>query len=133
MDKMKGIALVAVIAIMLAATMTLAPVNLKASTDEDNDDDGPALTMKKKSSNPGGEKGIEIQSNENSENAAIEIKRSQDHDVRGEPSDEPAHTSTRTVERGDTVTEITRESAPESSTASSHGAGAVEIEEEAEN
>jgi hypothetical protein len=53
--------------------------------------------------------------------------------VRGEPSDEPAHTSTRTVERGDTVTEITRESAPESSTASSHGAGAVEIEQEAEN
>jgi hypothetical protein len=103
---------------MLVATMILAPFNVKASTDEDNDDDGPALTMSKESSNPSGEKGIEIQSDENSENAAIKIERSQDHEVRGEPSDEPAHTSTRTVERGDTITEITRESAQESSRAS---------------
>lgn len=92
--------------------MALAHVNVKASTDEE---DGPALTMSKESTNPSGEKVKDIQSNENSENAAVKIERSMDHNVRGEPSDEPAHTSTRTVERGDTITQITRESAPQSS------------------
>jgi hypothetical protein len=100
---------IAVVAIMLSTT-----INVKATTEED----GPALTMSKESSNPSGEKGKEIQSNENSENAAVKIERSQEHRVQGEPSDEPAHTSTRTVERGDTITEITRESAQESSRAS---------------
>jgi hypothetical protein len=117
MNKAKGIALIALLAaaMMLAATMTLAPMNLMATTDEGNDDDSPALSMTKDSSNPSGHKVKDIQSNENSENAANKIERSQNHDVRGEPSDEPAHTSTRTVERGDTITQTTRESAKQSS------------------
>ena len=120
MNKTRVIALFAIAVIMLVGTMTLAPVNVKATTEEDNDDDddGPALTMNKESSNPSGEKVKDIQSNENSENAAIKIERSQDHSVRqASAEDEPALTSTRTVERGDTITQITRESAEHSQAA----------------
>ena len=110
---------------MLAAIVTFAPMNLKATTGDfddgsDDDNDSPTLTMTKKSSNPSGEKVREMRTNDNSQNAAVKIERSMDHEVRGEPSDEPAHTSTRTVERGDTVTEITRESAPQSSASGQH-------------
>lgn len=116
--------------------MTLAPLNVKASTEEDNDDgDGPALTMEKKSSNPSGEQAVKnIQSNENSENAAVVQEKETDHSVRqASAADEPAHTSTRTVERGDTVTEITRESAPQSSVGPSQGSNEAEIELERES
>lgn len=47
--------------------------------------------------------------------AEFKIERSQEHRVQGEPSDEPAHTSTRTVERGDTITTVERQSAQQSS------------------
>lgn len=133
MDKMKGIALVAVIAIMLAATMTLAPFNVKATTgdiDESDDDDSPALTMTKKSSNPSGQQEAkEIQSNENSENAAVKITKSNDHRVDKEDrSDDPAHTGNIVFkEDGEVVKEITQESASQSASSVSEGSEAATI------
>ena len=46
MNKIRVITLVAITVIMVVGTMTLAPVSVKATTEED--DDGPALTMEKK-------------------------------------------------------------------------------------
>ena len=133
MNKIISFALLATTVMMLAYTTTMN-VNAQDEDSEDNSD-SVAFTMEKKSSNPSGEKVKEIQSNENSENAAVQIERSQDHSVKqgsAGPSDEPAHTSTRTVERGDTITEITRESAEQSSAAASEVDQSSEIENEAE-
>ena len=49
MNKTKGIALVTVV-VAVAAIMLSTAINVKATTEEDND--GPALTMNKESSNP---------------------------------------------------------------------------------
>lgn len=132
MNKTKGIALTAItvmLASLVGATMTLAPMNVKASSEfafeqdkssthekkdgtvitkesrrhsnensanaavrieqdrdhdvnvQGDDDDGPALTMNKESSNPSGERGIDIQSSENSENSASQIQSTNILDV----------------------------------------------------
>jgi hypothetical protein len=60
---------------------------------------------------------VRIESNENSENAAVKITKSSDHEVNKDDSndDDPALTLNRVVETEDgTVTEITRQSADQS-------------------
>lgn len=106
-------------------TMTLTPMNLKATSDEeDNDDrdDSPALTMTKESTNPSGHDSKEIQSDEHSERAAAVLKIETDHKVKQDSTDEPAHKSERTVERGEESETTFQESAEQSSGAESTGA-----------
>jgi hypothetical protein len=122
-----------VIGVMMASliaaitTMTLAPMNVKATTqeDEDNDDrdgDG-ALTQTITKTRDGEERLKNIESNENSENAAVKLTQSKDHEVNTDRDDdarddEPALTleRTRTVKDGE-VTEETKESSEKSSKA----------------
>ena len=86
---------------------------------EKEDKDGDVVTKEKRT-----------QANENSENAAVKITKSSDHEVNKDDSndDDPALILNRVVEsEGGTVTEITRQSADQSSAAAS------EQEQEAEN
>ena len=85
---------------------------------EKEDKDGDVVTKEKRT-----------QANENSENAAVKITKSSDHEVNKDDSndDDPALILNRVESEGGTVTEITRQSADQSSAAAS------EQEQEAEN
>lgn len=124
----------AAVAVMLTSLvvattmMTLAPMKLQASTQEDEDDDdrdeSPALTLTKESTNPSGRDVKEIQSDEHSSNAEVKITRSSDHNVDKEDrNDDPAHTGEIVFkEDGEVFKKITQESAPQSSKAASTSA-----------
>jgi hypothetical protein len=115
---MKGIALVAVSAIMLAGTLALAPMDLTATTSEEEDDDddkkdGPALSKEIEMFNPSGEHTIAVESNENSMDARVTQEQDTTHKVDPDKDggkDVPAQTSTKVIESGDTVTEKTKQS-----------------------
>ena len=89
MNKKKGITLVAIAAIMLAAgtTVSLAPMNVLASSGGSSDgDDEPALNMETERSNPSGDRGGTTTSDDNSENSAVKKTIERNHDVKGASS-----------------------------------------------
>ena len=121
--------LVAIASLIAVSTMTLAPMNLKATTDEDNNDDdrddGPALTMTRESTNPSGHKVKEIQSDEHSERAAVVREIDTDHEVNTDKDDDderddPALTLERVrIDEDGTVNEETKVSNEKSSKSAS--------------
>jgi hypothetical protein len=78
-----------------------------ATTNEEEDDDdkdGPALSKERVISNPGGERTIAVEANDNSKNARVTQEQDTTHKVdpdKDDDKDVPAHLSVRTVERGE--------------------------------
>lgn len=99
-------------------TLALAPMNLKATT-ADDDNDGPALTMTREThkGNPSGDDIKEIESDKHSENAAVVQEKNTEHNVKGaSAAGQLAHKGERTFtnEDGDVFKTITPESADQS-------------------
>jgi hypothetical protein len=129
-NKTKGIALVAIAVLaasLFAATTSLAPMNLYATTDEENDDDDddkerPALTSTTTRNGPGNSDGNEVESNEKSNDAAVEIDRNRDHNVKqASAAGERALDMERTIETPNKEIKIDVESDDNSQASASKG------------
>jgi hypothetical protein len=125
----------AILFVAASTTLTLAPLNLKATTINDNegddngddDDDAPALSMDRVFEKDDGDGNVvtkekRTQANEHSENAEVKIKRSFDHEVSkddNESDDDPALDMEGSIETLNKDTELDTTSADQSFSAKS--------------